>query len=148
MLKEGDRIPDFQVQDQDGNTVTQKDFEGKRVVLYFYPKDSTPGCTAEACNLRDNYNALRAAGYEIYGVSKDSIASHGRFIEKNSLPFTLLSDPSAEMLQAFGAWGEKKLCGKVSMGTLRKTFIIAADGTVERIIDKVDTKNHTEQILP
>ena len=147
MLKEGDRIPDFQVQDQDGNTVTQKDFEGKRIVLYFYPKDSTPGCTAEACNLRDNYAALRAAGYEIYGVSKDSIASHGRFMEKNSLPFTLLSDPSTEMLQAFGAWGEKKLYGKVSMGTLRKTFIIAADGTIERIIDKVDTKNHTEQIL-
>ena len=127
-------IPEFQVRDQDGNTVTQKDFEGKRIVLYFYPKDSTPGCTAEACNLRDNYAALRAAGYEIYGVSKDSTASHGRFIEKN-------------MLQAFGAWGEKKLYGKVSMGTLRKTFIIAADGTVERIIDKVDTKNHTEQIL-
>lgn len=147
MLKEGDRIPEFQVQDQNGNTVTQKDFEGKRIVLYFYPKDSTPGCTAEACNLRDNYAALRAAGYEIYGVSKDSIASHGRFIEKNSLPFTLLSDPSTEMLQAFGAWGEKKLYGKVSMGTLRKTFIIAADGTVERIIDKVDTKKHTEQIL-
>lgn len=140
-------IPEFQVLDQDGNTVTQKDFEGKRIVLYFYPKDSTPGCTAEACNLRDNYAALRAAGYEIYGVSKDSTASHGRFIEKNALPFTLLSDPSTEMLQAFGAWGEKKLYGKVSMGTLRKTFIIAADGTVERIIDKVDTKNHTEQIL-
>ena len=124
MLKEGDRIPDFRVKDQDGNTVTQKDFEGKRIVLYFYPKDSTPGCTAEACNLRDNYGALRAAGYEIYGVSKDSIASHGRFMEKNSLPFTLLSDPSTEMLQAFGAWGEKKLYGKVSgMGrkeTLRK----------------------------
>ncbi len=147
MLKEGDMIPEFQVRDQDGNTVTQKDFEGKRIVLYFYPKDSTPGCTAEACNLRDNYAALRAAGYEIYGVSKDSTASHGRFIEKNALPFTLLSDPSTEMLQAFGAWGEKKLYGKVSMGTLRKTFIIAADGTVERIIDKVDTKNHTEQIL-
>ena len=130
MLKEGDRIPEFQVRDQDGNTVTQKDFEGKRIVLYFYPKDSTPGCTAEACNLRDNYAALRAAGYEIYGVSKDSIASHGRFMEKNSLPFTLLSDPSTEMLQAFGAWGEKKLYGKVSMGTLRKTFIIAADGTI------------------
>ena len=140
-------IPEFQVRDQDGNTVTQKDFEGKRIVLYFYPKDSTPGCTAEACNLRDNYAALRAAGYEIYGVSKDSTASHGRFIEKNALPFTLLSDPSTEMLQAFGAWGEKKLYGKVSMGTLRKTFIIATDGTIERIIDKVDTKNHTEQIL-
>lgn len=147
MLKPGDRIPDFQVQDQNGNTVTRQDFEGRKIVLYFYPKDSTPGCTAEACNFRDNYSELRAAGYEIYGVSKDSIASHGRFIEKNSLPFKLLSDPSTEMLQAFGAWGEKKLYGKVSMGTLRKTFIIAADGTVERIIDKVDTKNHTAQIL-
>ncbi len=147
MLKTGDKIPSFQVVDQDGKTVTDKDFLGKKTVLYFYPKDNTPGCTAEACNLRDNYQALKAAGYEIYGVSKDSIASHGKFMEKNSLPFTLLSDPSTEMMQAFGAWGEKKMCGRVSMGTLRKTFIIAADGTVERIIEKVDTKNHTAQIL-
>ncbi len=147
MLKEGDRIPEFEVTDQDGNTVTEKNFEGKRIVLYFYPKDSTPGCTAEACNLRDNFDALKEAGYEIYGVSKDSQASHQKFIGKYSLPFTLLSDPSTQMLQAFGAWGEKKMYGKVTVGTIRKTFIIAADGTVERIIGKVDTKNHTTQIL-
>lgn len=147
MLKEGDRIPEFEVTDQDGNTVTEKNFEGKRIVLYFYPKDSTPGCTAEACNLRDNFDALKEAGYEIYGVSKDSQASHQKFIGKYSLPFTLLSDPSTQMLQAFGAWGEKKMYGKVTVGTIRKTFIIAADGTVERIIGKVDTKNHTAQIL-
>lgn len=147
MLKEGDRMPEFRVQDQDGNTVTDKDFAGKRIVLYFYPKDSTPGCTAEACSLRDNFGALKAAGYEVYGVSRDSAASHMRFREKNSLPFTLLSDPSTEMLRAFGAWGEKKMYGKVTEGTLRKTFIIAEDGTVERIIDKVDTRNHAMQIL-
>lgn len=147
MLKEGDRIPEFEVTDQDGNTVTEKNFEGKRIVLYFYPKDSTPGCTAEACNLRDNFDALKEAGYEIYGVSKDSQASHQKFIGKYSLPFTLLSDPSTQMLQAFGAWGEKKMYGKVTVGIIRKTFIIAADGTVERIIGKVDTKNHTTQIL-
>lgn len=147
MLKEGDRVPEFEVTDQDGNTVTEKNFEGKRIVLYFYPKDSTPGCTAEACNLRDNFDALKEAGYEIYGVSKDSQASHQKFIGKYSLPFTLLSDPSTQMLQAFGAWGEKKMYGKVTVGTIRKTFIIAADGTVERIIGKVDTKNHTTQIL-
>lgn len=147
MLKEGDRIPEFEVTDQDGNTVTEKNFEGKRIVLYFYPKDSTPGCTAEACNLRDNFDALKESGYEIYGVSKDSQASHQKFIGKYSLPFTLLSDPSTQMLQAFGAWGEKKMYGKVTVGTIRKTFIIAADGTVERIIGKVDTKNHTTQIL-
>lgn len=140
-------MPAFRVQDQDGNEVTDKDFEGKKIVLYFYPKDSTPGCTAEACSLRDNFGELRAAGYEVYGVSKDSAASHTRFREKYSLPFTLLSDPSTEMLRAFGAWGEKKMYGKVTEGTLRKTFIISETGTIERIIDKVDTKNHAAQIL-
>ena len=147
MLKEGDKMPEFQVQDQDGNYVTDKDLSGKKIVLYFYPKDSTPGCTAEACNLRDNFGALRAAGYEVYGVSKDSVASHTKFREKNSLPFTLLSDPSTDMLKAFGAWGEKKMYGKVTEGTLRKTFIISETGEIERIIDKVDTKNHAAQIL-
>lgn len=140
-------MPSFQVIDQAGNTVTDKDFEGKKIVLYFYPKDNTPGCTAEACSLRDNFSALRAAGYEIYGVSKDSAASHARFIDKYSLPFTLLSDPSTGMLQAFGAWGEKKMYGKVTVGTIRKTFIISEDGIIERIIGKVDTKNHAAQIL-
>ncbi len=140
-------MPRFIVTDQDGNMVTDNDLIGKPTVLYVYPKDSTPGCTAEACNIRDNYHSFLARGYQVYGVSKDSAASHRRFIEKYDLPFPLLSDPTTELLQALGAWGEKKLYGKTSMGTLRKTFIFAADGTLERIIEKVDTKNHSEQVL-
>ena len=140
-------MPEFSVADQDGNMVTDKDLIGRPTVLYVYPKDSTPGCTAEACNIRDNYHSFLARGYQVYGVSKDSPASHRRFIEKYSLPFPLLSDPTTELLQALGAWGEKKLYGKVSMGTIRMTFIFSAEGILERIIDKVDTKNHTEQLL-
>ncbi len=147
MLQIGDKMPRFSVTDQDGNMVTDKDLIGKPTVLYVYPKDSTPGCTAEACNIRDNYHSFLARGYQVYGVSKDSAASHRRFIEKYDLPFPLLSDPTTELLQALGAWGEKKLYGKTCMGTLRKTFIFAADGTLERIIEKVDTKNHSEQVL-
>ncbi|MBO8477618.1 MAG: thioredoxin-dependent thiol peroxidase [Bacteroidetes bacterium] len=147
MLKPGDKMPDFEVVDQDGKTVRSSDFIGRKTVIYFYPKDSTPGCTAEACSLRDGYGALTAAGYTVVGVSKDSDASHRKFIEKNSLPFTLLSDKSTKMLQDFGAWGEKKMCGKVTVGTLRRTFIFAEDGTLERVIEKVDTKNHAAQIL-
>ena len=147
MLQIGDKMPRFCVTDQDGNMVTDNDLIGKPTVLYVYPKDSTPGCTAEACNIRDNYHSFLARGYQVYGVSKDSAASHRRFIEKYDLPSPLLSDPDTELLQALGAWGEKKLYGKTSMGTLRKTFIFAADGTLERIIEKVDTKNHSEQVL-
>ena len=147
MLQIGDKMPRFSVTDQDGNMVTDNDLIGKPTVLYVYPKDSTPGCTAEACNIRDNYHSFLARGYQVYGVSKDSAASHRRFIEKYDLPFPLLSDPTTELLQSLGAWGEKKLYGKTNMGTLRKTFIFAADGTLERIIEKVDTKNHSEQVL-
>ena len=140
-------MPEFCVVDETGKQVTDKDLRGKKTVIYFYPKDSTPGCTAEACNLRDNYHAFLAQGYQVFGVSKDSQASHVKFKAKYELPFPLLSDPTTEMLQAFGAWGEKKLYGKVSFGTLRKTFIFDERGVLTRVIDKVDTKNHTEQIL-
>ncbi len=147
MLKIGDKMPAFQVVDQNGNIVDSKDLVGKKTIIYFYPKDNTPGCTAEACSLRDNYEALQAQGYNVIGVSKDSVASHQKFIEKFQLPFTLLSDKSTEMMQAFGAWGEKKMCGKTCVGTLRKTFIFDEQGTLTEIIEKVDTKNHAEQIL-
>ena len=143
MLQVGDKMPAFSVADEQGRVVTDKDLLGKKTVIYFYPKDSTPGCTAEACNIRDNHHAYLAAGYQVFGVSKDSQASHIKFKEKYDLPFPLLSDPTTEMLQSFGAWGEKKLYGKSLMGTLRKTFIFDENGILVRIIDKVDTKNHT-----
>ena len=147
MLQIGDKMPSFEVVDQDGNKVASGDLVGKKTIIYFYPKDNTPGCTAEACSLRDNYEALLAQGYNVVGVSKDSAASHRKFIDKFSLPFTLLSDSSTQMLQDFGAWGEKKMCGKVSVGTLRRTFIFDENGILVRIIEKVDTKNHAAQIL-
>ena len=140
-------MPEFEVVDQDGNVVCSKDFIGKKTIVYFYPKDNTPGCTAEACNLRDNYEALKAQGYNVVGVSKDSAASHRKFIDKFDLPFTLLSDKSTQMLQDFGAWGEKKMCGKTCVGTLRRTFIFNEEGVLDRIIEKVDTKDHAAQIL-
>lgn len=147
MLKIGDKMPYFELMDQDGNKVTSDALIGKRTVIYFYPKDNTSGCTAEACNLRDNYQALVAKGYNVVGVSKDSVASHRKFADKHELPFTLLSDPSTQMLQDFGAWGEKKMCGKTSVGTLRRTFIFNEEGLLEKVIEKVDTKNHAAQIL-
>ena len=147
MLKIGDRMPDFEVVDQDGNQVSSKDLIGKKTVVYFYPKDNTSGCTAEACSIRDNYESLVAKGYNVIGVSKDSAASHRKFREKYDLPFTLLSDTSTQMLQAFGAWGEKKMYGKTVMGTIRRTFIFDEAGILTRIIEKVDTKNHAAQIL-
>ena len=147
MLEIGSCMPHFEVVDQDGNIVTSEQLLGRKTIIYFYPKDNTSGCTAEACNLRDNYAALTAKGYNVVGVSKDSVASHKKFAEKYELPFTLLSDPSTQMLQDFGAWGEKKMCGKVSVGTLRRTFIFNEEGLLEKIIEKVDTKNHAAQIM-
>ncbi len=147
MLKIGDKMPSFEVQDQDGNIVKSEDFIGKKTIIYFYPKDNTSGCTAEACSLRDNYGALTAAGYQVVGVSKDSVKSHSGFRSKYDLPFTLLSDTTTQMLQDFGAWGEKKMYGKTVMGTIRRTFIFDENGLLERIIEKVDTKNAANQIL-
>ena len=147
MLNIGDRMPDFEVMDQDGNKVSSKDLIGKKTIIYFYPKDNTSGCTDEACNIRDNHEALIARGYNVVGVSKDSVNSHKKFKERHNLPFTLLSDTSTEMLQAFGAWGEKKMYGKTVMGTIRKTFIFDENGILTEIIEKVDTKNHAAQIL-
>ncbi len=147
MLKVGDKMPDFQVVNQNGDIVRSADLLGKKTIIYFYPKDNTSGCTAEACNLRDNHEALMAKGYNVVGVSKDSVASHRRFIEKYALPFTLLADTSTEMIQAFGAWGEKRLYGRAYMGTLRRTFIFDEQGILTEIIEDVDTKRHAEQIL-
>ena len=149
MLKIGDKMPHFEVVDQDGQTVRSEDFigKGRKTIVYFYPKDNTSGCTAEACSFRDNYAELTAAGYNVVGVSKDSAKSHTGFRAKYELPFRLLSDPSTEMLQAFGAWGEKKMYGKTVMGTLRRTFIFDEQGILTRIIEKVDTGKAAEQIL-
>ena len=147
MLKIGDKMPYFEVVDQDGNIVTSNDLIGRKTIIYFYPKDNTSGCTAEACNLRDNYEALIARGYNVVGVSKDSAASHRKFIEKHSLPFTLLADTTTDMQQTFGVWAEKSLYGRKYMGTLRQTFIFDEEGTLIEIIEKVNTKNHAEQIL-
>lgn len=147
MLKIGDQMPHFEVIDQNGNTVTSNDLLGRKTIIYFYPKDNTSGCTAEACNLRDNYEALTTAGYNVVGVSKDSAASHRKFIDKYSLPFTLLADTTTDMQQTFGVWAEKSLYGRKYMGTLRQTFIFDEQGTLIEIIEKVNTKNHAEQIL-
>ena len=147
MLQPGDRMPDFEVVDQDGKIVTSKELLGRKTIVYFYPKDNTSGCTAEACSLRDNYEALTAAGYNVVGVSKDSAVSHRRFKDKYDLPFTLLSDTSTAILQAFGAWGEKKMYGKTVMGTLRRTFVFDESGILVRVIEKVDTRNHAAQLL-
>lgn len=146
-LKIGDKAPEFEVNDQSGNPVKLSDYKGKKVVLYFYPKDQTPGCTTQACNLRDNYQALQKAGYEILGISSDNEKSHQRFIEKQSLPFTLLADTEKKVHDLYGTWVEKKMYGRTYMGTARTTFIIDKEGIISDIIDKVKTKEHTAQIL-
>lgn len=146
-LKIGDRLPDILGINQDGKEVRLCDFKGKKLILYFYPKDNTPGCTAEACNLRDHYHDLQAAGYEVIGVSKDNANSHRKFIEKQSLPFQLIADTDTVLNRELGVWGEKKMAGRTYMGTIRTTFIIDENGTITDIIQKVDTKNHADQIL-
>lgn len=148
MLKIGDKAPDFKGIDQDGKEVCLDDFRGFKLVLYFYPKDNTPGCTAEACDLRDNYHRFESLGYKILGVSKDSEKSHKGFIEKYNLPFSLISDKDGVILNAYEAWGRKKFMGKEYDGIIRKTFIIDQTGSIEDIIEKVDTKRHTSQIIP
>ena len=147
MLAKGTKAPYFEGKDENGNTVKLTDFTGKKLVLYFYPKDSTPGCTAEACDLRDNYERFLALGYHVLGVSRDSAASHQKFIAKYSLPFHLIADTDLTILKSYEAWGEKKMYGKVTEGTLRTTYVIDENGVIVDAINKVDTKNHTAQIL-
>ncbi len=146
-LQKGSKAPDFEAQDQNGNRVSLKQFAGKKVILYFYPKDDTPGCTAEACNLRDNYHTLTSKGFMVIGVSTDPVPSHRKFAEKYALPFTLVSDTEKKIVKAYGVWGEKKMYGKTYEGVKRTTFVIGEDGTIELILDKVDTKDHARQVL-
>ena len=147
MLQIGTAATKFDGYDENGNLVRLSDFAGKKLVLYFYPKDSTPGCTAEACDLRDNYERFIALGYEVLGVSRDSAASHQRFIAKYELPFHLIADTDLTILKAYEAWGKKKMYGKETEGTLRTTYVIDEKGVIVDAIGKVDTKNHTEQVL-
>jgi peroxiredoxin Q/BCP len=146
-LQAGDKAPDFTAKDQNSNTVSLLDFRGKTVVLYFYPKDDTPGCTAEACDFRDNYQYLSAQGYEVIGVSTDNEQSHKKFETKYSLPFTLIADSDQQIVNAYGLWVEKNMYGKKYMGTQRTTFIIDPLGNISHIITKVDTKNSSQQVL-
>ncbi|MCF0207348.1 MAG: thioredoxin-dependent thiol peroxidase [Bacteroidales bacterium] len=146
-LKKGDKSPAFSGVNQDGKTISSEQLLGQKYILYFYPKDSTPGCTAEACNLRDNYEFWKGKGYTVIGVSADSMASHKRFIEKNSLPFDLISDTEKLILNSFGVWDKKKMCGREYFGILRATFVINEEGLIDEVFTKVDTKNHSEQIL-
>ena len=146
-LKVGDKVADFTSKDQDGNAVSLSDYKGKKLIVFFYPKASTPGCTAEACNLRDNYKELQAQGYELLGVSADSAKRQSNFKTKYEFPFPLLADEDHTVLNIFGVWGTKKFMGKVYDGIHRKTFIINEEGVVTKVIDKVKTKDHAAQIL-
>jgi peroxiredoxin Q/BCP len=146
-LAVGMPAPGFEAKDQNGITIKLSDFIGKKVVLYFYPKDATPGCTAQACNLRDNYEALQKAGFVILGISSDSGKSHLKFIEKQNLPFSLIADEDLKVHEAYGTWVEKSMYGRKYMGTARTTFVIDENGSLTEIIEKVDTKNHSNQIL-
>ena len=143
----GDKAPAFSGIDQNEKKVSLKDLKGKKVILYFYPKDDTPGCTAESCNLRDNWSQLKKKGYEIVGVSADDAKSHKKFADKYDLNFTLIADTVKKVIEAYGVWGEKSMYGKKYMGIIRTTFVINEKGKIEKIFDKVDTKNHSVQIL-
>ncbi len=146
-LKAGDKLPVFKGKIQDGSEVKSTDYRGKKLVIYFYPKDDTPGCTAEACNLRDNYKKLQKAGYQVLGISSDDEKSHQKFIKKFDLPFPLMADTDKSIHEKFGTWVEKSMYGRKYMGTARTTFLVDEKGTIEEIIEKVDTKEHTSQIL-
>ena len=146
-LKPGDKAPDFTAKDQNGKTVSLSDFKGKNVILYFYPKDDTPGCTAQACSFRDNYESMLAKGYQVIGVSIDSEKSHKKFETKYSLPFPLIADTEKSIVEAYGMWVEKSMYGKKYMGTSRVTFLINGDGIIDKVIEKVDTANASQQVL-
>jgi peroxiredoxin Q/BCP len=146
-LEEGHKAPDFKVLNQDKEELTLNSFKGKKLILYFYPKDSTPGCTAESCNFRDHYKELNSLGFEVLGVSADDSTSHQKFIAKNKLPFDLLADTNKEVIHSYGVWGPKKFMGKEYDGIHRTTFVIDENGIIERIFSKVKTKEHTQQIL-
>jgi peroxiredoxin Q/BCP len=146
-LTEGNLAPDFSSKDQDGNLIRLSDLKGGKIILYFYPKDDTPGCTAEACSLRDNYSLLKEKGYHIIGVSPDKAGSHHKFIDKYKLPFSLIPDTDKTILNAYGVWGPKKMLGKTYEGVIRTTFVIDENGIIEKIITKVDTKDHAGQLV-
>ena len=146
-LQEGDKAPDFKVNNELGKEMSLADFSRQKLVLYFYPKDSTPGCTVESCNLRDHYEGLKSKGFEVLGVSADGEASHQKFIAKHQLPFRLLADTEKKVLNAYGVWGPKKFMGRTFDGIHRTTFVIDEQGIIERVFTKVKTKTHTEQIL-
>lgn len=146
-LKAGDKAPFFEGLNQNGEKISLNDFKGKKLILYFYPKDNTPGCTAESCNLSENYEMWLDKGFDVVGVSPDSQKSHQNFISKYGLKFNLIADTEKEILQLYGAWGEKSMYGKKYMGVLRTTYVIDENGIIEEVYEKVDTKNHTNQII-